>query len=74
MADSFPEDFALYWAFLAFGVTVNGPKVIHPGFDKQRVDGLTVGLAFTLESETPSPHLYQTRTSRQAGERCETMG
>ncbi|MBW7472553.1 amidase [Marinobacter sp. F4218] len=45
VAASFPEDFALYWAFLAFGVKANGRKLINPGFDKQQVDGLTNGLA-----------------------------
>lgn len=45
VADSFPEDFALYWAFLAFGVTVNGKKLLHPDFDKTQVDGITTGLA-----------------------------
>ncbi|MBW4935983.1 amidase [Marinobacter sp. F4206] len=45
VAASFPEDFALYWAFLAFGVKANGRKLIHPGFDKDHVDGLTEGLA-----------------------------
>ncbi len=41
---SFPEDFALYWALLAFGVRANGKKLLHPGFDKHRTDGLTNGL------------------------------
>ncbi|MBW0149211.1 amidase [Marinobacter arenosus] len=45
VATTFPEDFALYWALLAFGVKANGRKLFHPGFDKQRVDGLTDGLA-----------------------------
>lgn len=45
VADSFAEDFALYWAFLAFGVTANGKRLLHPEFDKTRVDGLTAGLA-----------------------------
>lgn len=42
--DSFPDDFKLYWAMLAFGVRTNGKKLMHPSFDKRRVDGLTVGL------------------------------
>lgn len=45
VANSFPEDFALYWALLAFGVKANGRTLIHPGFDKRQVDGLTEGLA-----------------------------
>lgn len=41
---AFPEDFALYWALLAFGIRANGKKMLHPGFDKHRTDGLTNGL------------------------------
>lgn len=44
VASSFPEDFALYWGMLAFGVRSNGKRLIHPGFDKSRLDGLTLGL------------------------------
>lgn len=42
---SFPDDFALYWALLAFGVKANGRKLLNPAFDKHRVDDLTNGLA-----------------------------
>ncbi|TNE80430.1 MAG: amidase [Gammaproteobacteria bacterium] len=45
VAQSFPEDFALYWAMLAFGVRANGHKLIHPDFDKRKVDDLTRGLS-----------------------------
>ncbi|MBQ0832912.1 amidase [Marinobacter sp.] len=41
---SFPDDFAMYWGLLAFGMKINGRKLIHPDFDKRRVDGLTQGL------------------------------
>ncbi len=41
---SFPDDFAMYWALLAFGMKLNGRKLAHPDFDKRRVDGLTQGL------------------------------
>lgn len=41
---TFPDDFALYWALLAFGMKLNGRKLTHPDFDKHRVDGLTHGL------------------------------
>lgn len=67
VADSFPDDFALYWAFLAFGVTVNGRKLMHPGFDKHRVDGLTAGLARTFKHQfyrLPGA-LWRLRRSRQ---------
>ncbi|PPI83856.1 amidase [Marinobacter maroccanus] len=41
---AFPDDFALYWALLAFGIRANGKKLLHPAFDKRRTDGLTNGL------------------------------
>ncbi|TYC59151.1 amidase [Marinobacter sp. BW6] len=41
---AFPDDFALYWALLAFGIRANGRKLLHPDFDKHRTDGLTNGL------------------------------
>ena len=41
---TFPDDFALYWALLAFGIRGNGKKLLHPDFDKRRTDGLTNGL------------------------------
>ncbi|MEC7378209.1 MAG: amidase, partial [Pseudomonadota bacterium] len=41
---AFPDDFALYWALLAFGVRANGKKLLHADFDKRRTDGLTNGL------------------------------
>lgn len=40
----FPDDFAMYWALLAFGMKLNGRKITHSGFDKRQVDGLTEGL------------------------------
>jgi amidase len=44
VASTFPEDFALYWGMLAFGVRSNGKRLIHASFDKSRLDGLTLGL------------------------------
>ncbi|WP_373000023.1 amidase [Marinobacter sp.] len=41
---AFPDDFALYWALLAFGIRANGKKLLHPAFDKRQTDGLTNGL------------------------------
>ncbi|WP_286222237.1 amidase [Marinobacter apostichopi] len=67
VAESFPGDFALYWAFLAFGVKVNGRKLMHPSFDKHRVDGLTAGLARTFKRQfyrLPGA-LWRLRRSRQ---------
>lgn len=45
VANSFPDDFALYWGMLAYGVKARGKKLFHPDFDKHQVDGLTDGLA-----------------------------
>ncbi|MDN6320193.1 MAG: amidase [Marinobacter sp.] len=42
---SFPDDFAMYWGLLAFGMKLNGRKMTHPDFDKRRVDGLTEGMS-----------------------------
>lgn len=44
IARSFPEDFALYWGMLAFGIKARGHKLMHPEFDKRRLDELTNGL------------------------------
>lgn len=44
IADSFPQDFALYWSLLAFGVLARGRSLMHPAFDPARTDGLTQGL------------------------------
>lgn len=44
VAKSFPDDFALYWGMLAFGLKLQGRKLLHPDFDKRKVDGLTNGL------------------------------
>lgn len=42
---SFPDDFTLYWGFLAFMVERFGRHTIAPGFDASRVDPLTRGLS-----------------------------
>jgi amidase len=39
----FADDFALYWGFLGFATATGGPLL--PGFDRDRLDTLTVGLA-----------------------------
>lgn len=41
---AFAEDFALYWAMLAFAVRTTGRKIIDRSFDRRKVDGLTAGL------------------------------
>jgi amidase len=48
---TFPADFALYWGMLAFGVRSNGKRLIGPGFDRKRVDGLTAGLDKTFKKQ-----------------------
>ncbi|SFM13918.1 amidase [Marinobacter zhejiangensis] len=42
--DSFPEDFALYWGFMASLVRGAGRWVVDRSFDAQKLDGLTLGL------------------------------
>ncbi|ULQ45538.1 amidase [Flagellatimonas centrodinii] len=43
--DSFPDDFTLYWGFLAFMLSRFGRQVLAPGFDARRIDPLSRGLA-----------------------------
>lgn len=43
--DSFPEDFKLYWAFLAFMVEQGGKQAFGRGFLPERLDGLSKGLS-----------------------------
>ncbi|WP_166268915.1 amidase [Marinobacter caseinilyticus] len=44
VADSFPDDFALYWSMLAFAVRTTGNRTMDTSFSKHQVDGLTLGL------------------------------
>lgn len=41
----FPEDFVLYWAFLALVIVRTGRRVNGPSWDPARLDNLTLGLA-----------------------------
>jgi amidase len=43
--DSFPEDFLLYWSFLAMFLMVNGRRLHGRTFDRAQHDNLTLGLA-----------------------------
>ncbi len=45
VADSFAEDFALYWSMLAYGLQAQGHKILHRDFDRHQTDDLTNGLA-----------------------------
>ncbi|MCK0175101.1 MULTISPECIES: amidase [Mycobacteriaceae] len=40
----FMDDFLLYWAFLAFALVRGGRRSFGPGFDRTRLDNLTLGL------------------------------
>ncbi|EHI12938.1 amidase [Mycolicibacterium thermoresistibile] len=40
----FQDDFLLYWAFLAMAVVRSGRRTFGPGFDRDRLDNLTLGL------------------------------
>jgi amidase len=41
----FGQDFTLYWSLLAFGVEWMGPKIFGKGFDRSKLDPLTLGLS-----------------------------
>jgi amidase len=40
----FKDDFLVYWSFLAFAVVRGGRRMFGPGFDRTRLDSLTLGL------------------------------
>jgi amidase len=68
---SFPGDFALYWALLAFGMKMNGKRLTHPGFNKKQVDNLTNGLARKFRKQfyrLPSTLWRLKRSSRDYAE------
>ena len=41
----FVEDFSLFWGFLSFSMQHFGKFTLDSGFDKSKVDGLTIGLS-----------------------------
>lgn len=43
--DGFLEDFFLFWAMLSFTVTRFGKQLVHPDFDRTKVEDFTEGLA-----------------------------
>jgi len=43
--EQFHEDFFLFWASLAFAITRFGTRLIHPEFDRTKVEEFTNGLA-----------------------------
>jgi len=44
-AESFHEDFFLLWATMAFVITRFGKRLVHPRFDRSKVEDFTEGLA-----------------------------
>ncbi|MCG7610060.1 MULTISPECIES: amidase [Mycobacterium] len=40
----FKDDFLLYWAFLAYALVRGGKRSFGPGFDRDKLDNLTLGL------------------------------
>ncbi|MGB8332573.1 MAG: amidase, partial [Polyangiales bacterium] len=43
--EGFHEDFFLLWATMAFVITRFGKRLVHPGFDRTKVEAFTEGLA-----------------------------
>ncbi len=43
--EAFLEDFFLFWAMLGFAVTRFGTQLVHPDFDRTKVEDFTKGLA-----------------------------
>jgi amidase len=50
--EGFHEDFFLLWATMAWVVTRFGRQLIHPDFDRTRVDAFTEGLAHHFQDNT----------------------
>lgn len=54
--EGFHEDFFLFWASLAFAITRFGSRLIHPDFDRTKVEEFTDGLAnYFRENATKAP-------------------
>jgi amidase len=45
VTDAFEHDFLLYWSSLALAITRTGKRMFDPGYDRERNDNLTKGLA-----------------------------
>ncbi|WP_148862089.1 amidase [Marinobacter fonticola] len=62
----FAEDFAHYWAFLAFIMRKGGKQFLGKGFDPTKVDGLTRGLSsrFTAGFQRLPATLWRLRQTR----------
>lgn len=73
IADHFPDDFALYWAMLAFGVRARGRKLLDPAFDKHQTDPLTNGLARRFRQQFWRLPGALWRLNRASGEYAKAM-
>lgn len=54
LLDGFHRAFFLLWAAMAFIITRFGKQLIHPDFDRTKVEELTEGLATHFKSNAPS--------------------
>lgn len=61
--ERFHDDFAMLWAMLAFSITRFGKQLIHPEFDRTRVEDFTEGLArhFTQNASRAPAALFRLR-------------
>jgi amidase len=68
--ERFPEDFLMLWATLAFSITRFGKQLVHPEFDRTKVEGFTEGLAghfMENASRAPAAILRLRRFARHYG-------
>lgn len=67
VAESFIEDFSLYWGFLSFAIATGGKQMYGPSFDKAKTEPLSKGLAAMYRkglAKTPQT-LYRLRRTHQ---------
>lgn len=66
VADCFAEDFALYWAMMAFVVSHSGKLAFGLSFNKAKLDGLTKGLSQYFRDRLHRSPLALYRLRREA--------
>jgi len=66
--DGFHEDFFLLWATMAFVITRFGKRLIHPGFDRTKVERFTEGLARYCKDNALAVPMAVWRLRRFAGQ------
>lgn len=77
--ERFHEDFFMLWAMLAFSVLRFGKQLVHPQFDRTKVEGFTEGLARHFvenASSAPAAIWRLRRFARQyehAFDRCDVL-